>query len=82
MIFVSFIPIATRFFLKNKLKINLFKGYAKMYNMTTAISIIIPTYNYRRYIGHTLSAVLAQTYKNFEIIVVDDGSTEIGRAHV
>jgi len=40
------------------------------------ISVIIPTYNYGSYIGRTLSAILFQTYKNFEILVIDDGSTD------
>lgn len=45
------------------------------------VSVIIPAYNAEAFIAQTLESVIAQTYKNFEVIVIDDGS-EDGTAEV
>lgn len=40
------------------------------------ISIIIPIYNTEKYLWRCLDSIVAQTYKDFECIMVDDGSTD------
>ena len=42
----------------------------------SVVSIIIPTYNRANLIGKSISSVLNQTFKNFEVIVIDDGSID------
>ena len=45
------------------------------------ISIIVPVYNVEEYLPRCVESILAQTYKNLEIILVDDGSLIANRKY-
>ena len=40
------------------------------------VSIVLPVYNCEKYVRHTIESVLNQDYKNWELIVVNDASTD------
>jgi glycosyltransferase involved in cell wall biosynthesis len=40
------------------------------------VSVLMPVYNAERFVGEAVESILAQSYRNFEFIIVDDGSTD------
>jgi glycosyltransferase involved in cell wall biosynthesis len=49
---------------------------ARLQKNTVTVSICIPTYNRKDYLKETLDSILVQTYKDYEIVIVDDGSND------
>jgi glycosyltransferase involved in cell wall biosynthesis len=51
-------------------------GKEKMKDNSPLVSVIVPAYNAEAYIDLTLDSILSQTYKNIEVLVIDDGSQD------
>ena len=47
-----------------------------MNNKTVMISIVIPVYNTEEYLSQCVDSILRQTYPDWQLILVDDGSTD------
>ena len=41
-----------------------------------SVSVIVPVYNMKRYLGRCVDSILAQSYSDLQILLVDDGSTD------
>jgi glycosyltransferase involved in cell wall biosynthesis len=48
----------------------------------TLVSVLVPTFNSEAYLAHAIRSVLSQTYRDWELIIVDDGSTDGTRAYL
>ena len=53
-----------------------------MHQDTPLVSIIMPTYNRAGYILETIDCIIAQTYAHWELLIIDDGSTDNTELHV
>ena len=48
----------------------------KVVQKSTAISVILPVYNTETYVREAVESILAQSFTNFELIIINDGSTD------
>lgn len=44
--------------------------------MNPSISIIVPVYNVEKYLSYCVDSILKQTFREFELLLIDDGSTD------
>ncbi|MBS0290028.1 MAG: glycosyltransferase [Proteobacteria bacterium] len=64
------------FLCRAQLQEQILKYYQLSQMLTPLVSIILPTYNRAHFLAETIESVLNQTYSHFELIIVDDGSTD------
>src|SRR5947209_6490758 len=47
-----------------------------MSNESSAVTVVMPAYNSERFIGQAIDSLLAQTFEDFSVLVIDDGSDD------
>ena len=52
------------------------KGGINLYDIKPIFSIIIPIYNAEKHIRFTLESIKSQTFQNYEVLMIDDGSSD------
>ena len=52
------------------------KDIVKKFNKNPAISVVMSVYNGEKYLHDSIDSILSQTFKDFEFIIIDDGSTD------
>jgi len=57
-------------------------GFSNSPDVTPVISVVLPTFNRRDHLPRAIESVLAQTFTDFELIVVDDGSTDGSQEYI
>lgn len=61
---------------KNKIIKNSKKKFSCEKERSVGISVLMPVYNAEKYVGQAIESILEQTFKNFELIIIDDASTD------
>lgn len=69
-VFLLFAYCVVFFFYWNKFNLK------KIFVYNPLISVVVTSYNYEQYLPQTLDSILAQTYKKYEVVIVDDGSKD------
>jgi glycosyltransferase involved in cell wall biosynthesis len=62
--------------MKKKSLLTFSPGIERKHDKYPRVSILIPCYNHAHYLGDAIRSVLSQTYSDFEVIVIDDGSSD------
>src|SRR4051794_39618405 len=57
-------------------------GFSNSPDVTPVISVVLPTFNRCDHLPRAIESVLAQTFTDFELIVVDDGSTDGSQEYI
>jgi glycosyltransferase involved in cell wall biosynthesis len=52
-----------------------------MVDRTPAISVLLPVYNAQLYLGAAIESILIQTFDDFELLALNDGSTDLSLVH-